>query len=78
MTEDNQSQYDETGRQLDFSLNAGLPTYLVAVGDALDQIIQEGYENIEPNTPEMALNKELANLRQSVRLLADKFQEAGF
>ena len=67
------NQNDETDRQLDFSLSAGLSNYLKSVEDALDCIVTEGNEQLEENTPEYFLNAELNDIKVKIGLLAEKY-----
>ena len=67
------NQGDETDRQLDFSLSAGLSNYLKSVEDALDIIVREGNEQLGENTPEYFLNAELNDLKAKLGVLAEKY-----
>ncbi len=67
------NQNDETDRQLDYSLSAGLSSYLKSVEDAFDCIVQEGNDQLEENTPEFFLNAELNDIKNKLGLLAEKY-----
>ncbi len=68
---------EEYSRQSEFCLTEGLPAYLQAVIDTLEEATQEGYDQLEEEDPMMELNRDLSDLIDKIKAHRDKELAAG-